>query len=188
MGNNVNHIDSLMQTTRDFTANALELRIFCIKPLMCAILVSRNGVEKLSVCVQKQCMCGHKQCVCASQNKWVCVPKQFSTWNCWLLIKTAFDVTLRWRNNGRDGVSNHLPYDCLLNRLFRRRWKKTSKLRVTGLCVWNSPVTGELPAQMASNAENVSIWWRHHEVMEGYLRPDFTWTWLLIHTHLLTKC
>ena len=40
--------------------------------------------------------------------------------------------------------------------------KKTSKLRVTGLCVGSSPVTGEFPAQMASNAENVSIWWRHH--------------------------
>ena len=40
--------------------------------------------------------------------------------------------------------------------------KKTSKLRVTGLCVGNSPVTGEFPAQRASNAENVSIWWRHH--------------------------
>ena len=23
-------------------------------------------------------------------------------------------------------------------------------------------MTGEIPAQMASNAENVSIWWRHH--------------------------
>ena len=46
--------------------------------------------------------------------------------------------------------------------LFRRRWKKTSKLRVTGLCVGISPGTGEFPAQMASNAENVSIWWRHH--------------------------
>ena len=40
--------------------------------------------------------------------------------------------------------------------------KETSKLRVTGLCAGNSPVTGEFPAQMASNAENVSIWWRHH--------------------------
>ena len=39
---------------------------------------------------------------------------------------------------------------------------KTSKLRVTGLCAGNSPETGEFPAQMASNAENVSIWWRHH--------------------------
>ena len=47
--------------------------------------------------------------------------------------------------------------DCLLNRLFRRRSKKTSKLRVAGLCEGNSPVTGEIPAQMASNGENVSI-------------------------------
>ena len=48
----------------------------------------------------------------------------------------------------RDGVSNHQPHHCLLNRLFRRRSKKASKLCVTGL--W---VTGEVPAQMASNAE-----------------------------------
>ena len=65
--------------------------------------------------------------------------------------------TLRWRHNGRDNVSNHQTHDCLLNRLFRRRSKKTSKLRVTGLCAWNSPVTGEFSAQMASNVENVSI-------------------------------
>ena len=38
--------------------------------------------------------------------------------------------------------------------------QKTSKLRVTGLCARNSPVTGEFPAQMASNVKNVSIWWR----------------------------
>ena len=70
--------------------------------------------------------------------------------------------SLQWRHNGRDSVSNHEFHDCLLNRLFRRRSKKTSKLRVTGLCAGNSPGTGEFPAQMASNAENVSIWWRHH--------------------------
>ena len=40
--------------------------------------------------------------------------------------------------------------------------KETSKLRVTSLCAGNSPMTGEFPAQMASNKENVSIWWRHH--------------------------
>ena len=48
-------------------------------------------------------------------------------------------VALHWRHNDHDGVSNHQPHDCLLNRLFRRRSKKTSKLRVTGLCVGNSP-------------------------------------------------
>ena len=69
---------------------------------------------------------------------------------------------LKWRHNGRDGVSNHQPHNCLLNRLFGRRSNKTSKLRVTGLCAGNSPGTGEFPAQRASNAENVSIWWSHH--------------------------
>ena len=69
---------------------------------------------------------------------------------------------LRWRHNELDGVSDHQPHDCLLNRLFGRRSKKTSKLCVTGLCAGNSPGTGEFPAQMASNAEKVSIWWRHH--------------------------
>ena len=68
-------------------------------------------------------------------------------------------------NMERDGVSNHQPHDCLLNRLFRRRSKKTSKLCVTGLCAGNSPLTGEFPAQRVSNAENVSIWWRHHVFM-----------------------
>ena len=61
--------------------------------------------------------------------------------------------TLQWRQNEHDGVSNHRPYDCLLNRLFMRRLKKTSKLRFTGLCEGNSPVTGEYPAQSASDAE-----------------------------------
>ena len=46
---------------------------------------------------------------------------------------------LRWRHNMGDSVSNHQPHHCLPNRLFRRRSKKTSKLRVTGLCVGNSP-------------------------------------------------
>ena len=41
---------------------------------------------------------------------------------------------------------------------------ESSMLRFTGLCEGNSPLTGEFPAQGASNAENVSIWWRHHVV------------------------
>ena len=40
--------------------------------------------------------------------------------------------------------------------------KDASKLRFTGLCDGNSPVIGEFPAHRTSNAENVSIWWRHH--------------------------
>ena len=42
------------------------------------------------------------------------------------------------------------------------RSKKTSKLSVTGLCAGHSPGIGEFPAQMASNEDNVFIWWRHY--------------------------
>ena len=70
---------------------------------------------------------------------------------------------LQWRHNDHDGVSNHQPRGRLFNRLFRCRSKKTSKLCVTGLCAVNSPVTGEFPTQRASNAENASTWWHHHD-------------------------
>ena len=73
-------------------------------------------------------------------------------------------LTLLWCHNGRNGVSNNRRLGCLFNCSFKLRSKKTSKLRVTGLCEENSPVTGEFPAPRASNAENVSIWWRHHEL------------------------
>ena len=73
-----------------------------------------------------------------------------------LLVESA-GKTSHWRHNGHGGVSNHQPHDCLLNGLFRRISKKTSKLRVTGLC------EARIGAQMASNAENVSIWLRHYE-------------------------
>ena len=64
--------------------------------------------------------------------------------------------TLQWRYNERNGISN-------LNCLFRCRSKKISKLRNTVLCAGNSPVTGEFPAQMASNAEN----WIDHSLHLG---------------------
>ena len=68
----------------------------------------------------------------------------------------------------------------------RCRSKKTSKLCVTGLCEGNSPVTGEFPTQKASNAENISIWWRHHEVRGNYVgRQCIHWYWWP--GHLCTK-
>ena len=65
---------------------------------------------------------------------------------------------------------------------FRRRSKKTSKLRVSGLCGGNSPVTGEFPAQRASDAGNVSIWWRHHgkgnhECVQLIISPRWHYLW-----------
>ena len=94
---------------------------------------------------------------------WSIVSFGFTRW--FHLKYSKIHITLRWRHNGHDGVSNHQPHHCVLNRSFGGRSKKTSKPRVTGLCAGNSPGTGEFPAQMASNAENVSIWWRHHDVM-----------------------
>ena len=79
-------------------------------------------------------------------------------------IRTHYSgpMSLQWRHNERDAVSNHRRFDGLLNSWFRRRSKKTSKFGVTGLCEGDSPVNGESPSQRAGNAENVSIWWRHH--------------------------
>ena len=85
-------------------------------------------------------------------SSWRMEPRHQESWY-W----ASHPETLQWRHNGRDGVSNNQPHDCLLNHLSRHRSKKTSKLCVTGLCVGNSPVNGEFPAQRASNAENVSM-------------------------------
>ena len=96
-----------------------------------------------------------------------------------LTIMTMAD-SLQWRPNEHDGISNNQPCDCLFNRLFRHRWKKTSKLRITGLCAGNSRVTNEFP-QRASDVENVSIWWCHHVEIDHGLAPrvmiahDTTW-------------
>ena len=114
-----------------------------------------------------------------SQTRWYCC-------HCFppLLMGSYRDrFPLQWRHNGRDGVSNHQPHD-LLNHKFRRRSKKTSKLRPTGLCAGNSPVTGEFPDQRASNAENISIWWRHH----GYFSVIEKYTWELYKNRVSSWC
>ena len=62
----------------------------------------------------------------------------------------------------------------------RAQIKKTSKFRATGLCAGNSPVTGEFPAQEASNAENIPIWWRHHAQYILVTDTGQLWVWCLI--------
>ena len=76
-------------------------------------------------------------------------------------------LTLQWRHYQCDGISNYQPYDCLLNRLFRCSWKKTSKLQVIDLCEGNLPGTSEILAQTASNMENVSIRQCCHEQLDS---------------------
>ena len=94
-----------------------------------------------------------------------CISSHSDILSCMAVIQDTCKMSLQWRHNGHDSVSNQQPYGCLLDRLFRRRSKKPSKLRATGFCAGNPPETGEFLAQMTSNAENASIWWRHR----GYL-------------------
>ena len=58
-------------------------------------------------------------------------------------------MKLQWRHNKRDAISNRRRIDCLLNRLLRRKWKKThqnyaSLAFVRGIQRWavNSPHKG----------------------------------------------
>ena len=111
-----------------------------------------------------RCQLSHQTCYAGADCMLCCLRDHNQIdWFKFPVVNNIFHNTLRWRHNGRDSVSNHQPHDCLLNRLFRRTSKRTSKFRVTGLCAGNSSGTGELPTQMASNADYVSIWWRHHE-------------------------
>ena len=75
----------------------------------------------------------------------------------YISIIVRFIMTLQWRHNERDGVPNHRRLDCLLNRLFRRRSKKKSKLRVTGLCEGNPRETGGFPSQRPVTGEMFSF-------------------------------
>ena len=119
-------------------------------------------------------------------------------WYCVTLTSTLANTmqmfhALQWLHNGCDGVPNCQPNDCLLNRSFRRISKKTSKLRVTGLCAGNSPVTGEFLPQKVSNAENFSSWWRHHGegrrkfIGNSWRSPMESMLWIWNHIHCFCR-
>ena len=76
-------------------------------------------------CLDSWRMSGHQQPTCCN----IAVFQRCRQWN----------PSLQWRHDDHDCVTNHRPHGCLLNRLFRRRSKKTPKLRVTGFCARNSP-------------------------------------------------
>ena len=96
----------------------------------------------------------------------MCISTSVCAYRCYVIMFcTPNDRISEWRHNERNGVWNHQSHDCLLNRQIRRRSKYKTKLRVTGLCEGNSPVTSKFPAQRARKAKNVSIWWRHHGLL-----------------------
>ena len=72
-------------------------------------------------------------------------------------------ISLHWRHNERHGVSNHRHIDCLRNRFVQahtqgnintpRHWH-----------LWGKSTDDRwIPITRASVAENVFIWWRHHD-------------------------
>ena len=72
--------------------------------------------------------------------------------------------SLQWHHKEHHSVSNHqLPmfYSVVYSGADLKK-KNPPKLRVTGLCAGNSPMISEFLARRASNAESISIWWRHH--------------------------
>ena len=92
-------------------------------------------------------------------------------------------MTLQWRHNERDSVSNQHPHDCLLIRLFRRRSTEASKLLVTGF-VWGIyQWPGNSPHKWSVTRKKISIWWRHH----GIKHVTFNHEMLLWFQSLLCK-
>ena len=81
-------------------------------------------------------------------------------WTCFALC-----CVLQWRHNEHHAVSNYRQIDWLFNRLFISTLKKASNPALLALCVGNPPVTGGFLSQRASNAETVSIWWRHRNTV-----------------------
>ena len=87
--------------------------------------------------------------------------------------------TLQWRHNENDGVSNHQPHGYLLNRLFRRRSKKTSKPRVTGLCVGNSPrpVNSRTKGQLRGKFFHLMTSSWYADIQYGFFASVLTMYW-----------
>ena len=83
--------------------------------------------------------------------------------------------TLLWHHNELAGVSNHQPRDCLFNVYSRADQTKNIKAPRHWPFCGEFTGTGEFPAQRASNAANVSIWWRHHE-NDHYTMSPFCWS------------
>ena len=71
-----------------------------------------------------------------------CIPVGFTITNQGYFLWGS--SALQWRHNECNGDSNHRPVECLLNRLYRRRSKKTSVFRVTGLCEGNPRWRGQV--------------------------------------------
>ena len=82
----------------------------------------------------------------------------FNSWRSFVMLP------LQWRHEEKERLKSP-AVQLFTQRFIQAQIKETSKLGVPGRCEGNSPVTDKFPAQSASNAENVSIWWRHHGIL-----------------------
>ena len=70
-------------------------------------------------------------------------------------------LSLQWRNNELDGVSNYQRLDCCLLNHSLVEVQINENIKAPLHWTFWGEFTSEFPTQRASNAENVSIWWRH---------------------------
>ena len=93
-----------------------------------------------------QCVYIIATCICYDQLSLNMLKDHLLCW-AYFCVSGQIIFTLQWRHNGRGAMTSQITshHDFLLKRLFRRRSNTTSKLRATGLCAGNSPVTGEFP-------------------------------------------
>ena len=88
---------------------------------------------------------------------------------CEITAANVITVTPSWTY----GVTNHRRLDCLLNRLFRHRSKKTSELRVTGLCRGIHRWPADSPHKAASKRPVKRTFFSFDDVTMYYLYRRF---------------
>ena len=77
--------------------------------------------------------------------------------DCWI----TWSFTLGWTSSGRLQRWRLKSPRLFTQPFVQAQIKETPKLRVSGLCNGNAPVTGGFPSQRASNAENFPFDRRH---------------------------
>ena len=136
-----------------------------------SMLQARTNFLELEVCYTNDIHCDHVILMhfTTSTQVWLVCRR---SWAAIVHFRDAF----YWRHNDHDGVSNHQPRVCLLNRLFGRISQKTSKLRVTGLCAGNSPGPVNSPHKWPVTRKifhlMTSSWWQQIYMWLGQLQLD----------------
>ena len=138
------YINGLVQEKCNSIANALDLRLSCTNPLICCLLTLAEIILTETETTGswfnrlKKPSYQYKNSHPGNEITWQLfhlhngMEKSKATF----VSTVGFDIirlTLQWRHNGCDGISNHQHYHCLLNCLFRCRSKTILKLCVTGL-------------------------------------------------------